>query len=182
MMPSIGSLSRPSRLFLAGALLVLLVLALAAGVAVVRAVALHGELARAAAALQAEANTRASGHSAAEVEAVFIHAASSGLAAADLEKRLSNVLSQAGLTQRSMEVLPTPGPGQGPVTLSIDLTGDTGKLRRALYQMETGVPLVFVKELELVNGHAGEPVAADAPVELAIHLVVEAYARVERRP
>ncbi|NDF01528.1 MAG: heavy metal translocating P-type ATPase, partial [Verrucomicrobia bacterium] len=83
--------------------------------------------------------------------AAFIHAASGGLAAADLEKRLSDILAQAGLTQRSMEVLPVSGPAQGRVALSIDLTGDTGKLRRALYQIETGVPLVFVKELEMEN-------------------------------
>ena len=178
----LASLSRPSRLFLGAALMVPLVLALAGGVAVIRAVALHGELARANAALQAEADARGSGRSAAELEAAFIHAASGGLAAADLEKRLSDILAQAGLTQRSMEVLPVSGPAQGRVALSIDLTGDTGKLRRALYQIETGVPLVFVKELEMENNQAGEPVAADAPVELAIHLVVEAYARVERRP
>lgn len=178
----LASLSRESRLFLGIASLVLLILLAASGAMVAKAAVLHGELARAEAVMHAAAEARKSGLTVADAEAAFIHATSDGLAAANLEKRLSDILAQAGLMQRSMEVLPASGPDRGPLVLSIDLTGDTGKLKRALYQIETGEPLIFVKELDLENNHAGEPVSAEAAVDLAIHLVVEAYARLERRP
>jgi hypothetical protein len=181
MMPSLRRLSPPSRLFLSVAAAIPVLLLLGLVTVVGRAVALHQDLRDAEAQARAAAMASASGITPLQAEAVFIHANSGGLAAAVLEKRISDALGHAGLTPRSMEVLPESAHGPGAVLVSVEVTGDVGRVSRALYELETGTPLLFVRDMELRNERGSEAVAPDAPVDLSVRLVVEGHVRLERR-
>ncbi len=179
MIARLSHLSPSSRLLLAVALLIPGILLIALVIAVTSGLTLHADLSHAKSLAGAERDFATRSVSAREANAAFIHAASSGLATASLERRLAEILSGAGLVQRSMEVLPETARGQGPVIVSVEATGDVARLGRALYEIETGSPLLFVRSLDIRNDRSGEQVAADAPVDLAIRIVVEGHARLE---
>jgi len=101
--------------------------------------------------------------------AMRIDAPNEGLAAAQFETRLSDILTRGGLNLKSIEVLANSGEA-APDSLSVKVEASGGLLgvREALLAIEDGTPYFFVTEADF----APESENGD---RVTIHLVVEAF-------
>jgi len=83
---------------------------------------------------------------------VFIQGASDAQAAAALQSRINAVVRSAGGDLRSVQSLPPErGADDGASRIGVQLQyiGTIHDLRRLLYELETGTPLLFVEKLEM---------------------------------
>ena len=84
------------------------------------------------------------------VTAQYLSQSAPALAAAELQQRVKAVVEAAGGTLRSTQALPPVEEGNAvKVTVSVAMTGDTGSLRKILYDLESQTPLLFVDNLEV---------------------------------
>jgi hypothetical protein len=107
---------------------------------------------------------------------VWFRAETPGLAAAAFQKVTSDTLAASGLIVGSMEMRPGER-DTGAMTIAIGMTGSMSALGRALYQLETGTPLMIVDALEIEEAHAPQQKSAGKPVMLSIHMTLEAFQR-----
>jgi len=174
-MTALGQLSAPSRRFLAlAAALLAALLALAIAMIVWR-VSIAAETGRLSAALadlenrQAADAVRAGQTSAV---AAFLSGNEPGLAAAQLQQRLGEVASAGGMTVNSIEVLGPESSGHAnAIRISASLSGSVKSLRTVLYALETELPILLLRDVEI---DAGEPAAA-ASNAVNVRLVVEGF-------
>lgn len=101
--------------------------------------------------------------------AMRIDAPNEGLAAAQFETRLSDILTRGGLNLKSIEVL-SEGGEAAPDSLSVkvEASGSLLGVREALLAIEGGTPYFFVTEADF----APESESGD---RVTLHLVVEAF-------
>lgn len=119
---------------------------------------------------------RMESHDRKTVRAIWVEGATPGLAAAALEKRISDVLSANQLEQKSIEMLHGDGP-ESALSVSVSASGKLAGLRRALYALEAGTPLVFVSGME-IQSEDGTPsqIASQASRELSVRLTLHSFA------
>ncbi len=80
----------------------------------------------------------------------YLEADSDILAAADLQSRLRGLFERFGAVQRSVQALPaSEEDGLLKITVRAQFSAETEALARILYQLETGVPLLFVDSLDI---------------------------------
>ena len=83
---------------------------------------------------------------------IFIQGASDAQAAAALQNRINSVVSSAGGDLRSVQSLPpesSDDDGVSRIGVQLQYIGTIRNLRRLLYELETGTPLLFVEKLEM---------------------------------
>jgi hypothetical protein len=99
---------------------------------------------------------------------------SSGIIAADLQRRMAELARQNGMALRSMQVLPAKREGDlTAIGLEVSLHGEITGLRTLLYAVETGAPVLFVEALSVKS--AAGPEATARPVALDVTLKVRGY-------
>ena len=114
----------------------------------------------------------------ASASTVFTKGETSGLANAELQRLLVDTAEKTGMVIARTRPLPSEPKG-GVVILRMEVNG-SGKieqLQQYLHQIETGVPLVFVKKAHVATGPAGSE--NDAPEMLDVRLELEAFAWLE---
>jgi hypothetical protein len=102
---------------------------------------------------------------------VRYHAPTAGMAAADFQKQVQDVLAQNRMTVSRID-LPANGDDASVLRISVTANGSLASLRRALYKLETSSPLVFVQALQIERN------GSDTAAPLAIQLTLQAEARV----
>lgn len=83
---------------------------------------------------------------------IFIQGASDAQAAAALQSRINSVVRSAGGDLRSVQSLPpesSAAEGVSRIGVQLQYIGTIHNLRRLLYELETGTPLLFVEKLEM---------------------------------
>jgi general secretion pathway protein M len=122
------------------------------------------------------AHQRAAGKTAAQThrptkapQEAFVSASTSGLASAQLESHLSQLISKARATLVSSSVKPADR-ADGPDTLRIQVNLEIpyDSLQSFLYQLETGTPYVFVDSMSLLPERA--QAAPAAPMKATLNL------------
>lgn len=155
-------------LLLAGAL----VIGLGAAVIVLtgHVVSLGAEAHRQSALLAAGGKSDTAGRSVtAQDAAMRIDAPNEGLAAAQFETRLSDILTRGGLSLKSIEVLTDSGDATpDSLSVKVEASGSLIGLREALLAIEGGTPYFFVTEADF----APESESGD---RVTLHLVLEAF-------
>jgi general secretion pathway protein M len=98
----------------------------------------------------------------------FVNASSSGLASAQLESYLSQLIGKARANLVSSSVKPADR-SDGPDTLRIQMNLEVPyeTLQSLLYQLEAGTPYVFVDSMSVLPEHAHE---ASAPMKVTLNL------------
>jgi general secretion pathway protein M len=80
----------------------------------------------------------------------FLKADNPALAAAALQDRLKRLIARTGGTLKSVQVLaPEADGGYRRVSMDVMVTAEIGPLKDMLYDLETGVPYLFVDELDI---------------------------------
>lgn len=121
------------------------------------------------------------------VTAQYLPQSAPALAAADLQQRVKMVVEAAGGALQSTQALPPVEEGGAvKVAVSATMTGDTGALRKVLYELESQTPLLFVDNLE-VTARETRPrlptgrLADYSRMQLSVQLEVSGYLRKEGR-
>jgi general secretion pathway protein M len=165
------------------ALLFVFVLALAALVAIVpfvRSAALREEIVvtRDLVAQRERLRLAASGRPTQDGRDALLEGQSSGVLAADLQRRMAELAGQNGMSLRSTQVLPAKRDGDlTAIGLEASLRGEIAGLRTLLYALETGAPVLFVEALSVKT--AATPEATMRPVALDVTLKVRGYGAVK---
>ena len=84
-----------------------------------------------------------------EKQGYFLVGASQELAAAELQKKVKEVVGQAGGTLVSTHSASVSSGLLGKVQLKVRMKGDTGALSKVLYDLESQHPLLFVENLNI---------------------------------
>src|SRR5262245_15852798 len=80
----------------------------------------------------------------------YLSGATDALAAAALQARVTSLIEGSGATLLSIQTLTsTEDRGLRRVAIRLQMTAETAPLVRVLYGLETGIPLLFVDNLEL---------------------------------
>ena len=114
---------------------------------------------------------------AADAALAYVPGATAGLATANLQKLLVDLATASG--QRVERVQPLPAEeknGLAQLRLEIATTGNVESLRSYLLAIETGTPLLFIREAHLSTPTAVSGDTGQLPSDnLAVSLQVEAY-------
>ena len=98
----------------------------------------------------------------------------SGMAGAELQRMISELARQYGLSLRSTNV--TPAKREADLTVigvDVNLQGQTEGLRSFVHAIETGTPILFIETLSVRSVMTYQP--AQQPVALDVTLRVRAY-------
>jgi general secretion pathway protein M len=157
-------------------ILVVAFAALAAALPFVKNAALRDEIAvtRELVAQRERLQTAASGTPSPDGRDALLKGDSSGILAADLQRRMAELARQNDMSLRSMQVLPPKREGDLTVIgLEVSLRGEIAGLRTLLYAVETGAPVLFVEALSVKS--ATTPEATARSVALDVTLKVRGY-------
>lgn len=84
------------------------------------------------------------------IDAFYLQQTASMLAATDLQQRVKSAVESSGGKLVSTQVLPVVDEeGFSKVSIRVQLTGDTPSLQKALYELETARPLLFIDGLQI---------------------------------
>jgi general secretion pathway protein M len=158
----------------------------AATLAVGHALATHTELEALRQRLTTVRAAAREGRSLAEVEgtSLLVAGSTAGRAAAEVQDRLGALSRAAGIQLRSLQVV-DPKKGDGLTEVAIELTGEASPttLRKLLYDIETGSPLLIVQGLgvrALVAGQgAGQAPPRQQTIPLEVQVKVKGFAPVK---
>lgn len=157
-------------------ILVVALAALAAALPFVKNAALRDEIAvtRELVAQRERLQAAASGTPGPDGRDALLKGDSSGILAADLQRRMAELARQNGMSLRSMQVLPPKRDGDlTAIGLEVSLRGEITGLQTLLYTVETGAPVLFVEALSVKS--ATTPEATARPVALDVTLKVRGY-------
>jgi len=108
-------------------------------------------------------------------ETIFIKGATSGLAAAELQRLMVDTAEKHGMVVERTRPLPADNrEGVAALRMEVNASGSIEALRGYLHGIETGVPLIFVNQVHISAG----PAVADGDISdnLSVRLEVEGYA------
>lgn len=129
-----------------------------------------------------ERKMSASGRSAApariDTDAVYVKGTTPGLAGAELQRLVAELALASGMKIEKLEVLPAEErDGATVLRLDVDTVGTIVALRAYLHAIETGAPLIFVREAHIgVDKQDNEEVAVLPSERLTVGLQLEAVA------
>jgi|SRR5262245_18379365 len=106
-----------------------------------------------------------------DTAAYYLTGATDALAAAALQARVTALVEQSGATLLSIQTLATTEErGLRRVAIRLQMTAETSPLVRVLHGLETGIPLLFVDNLEMQGQAAltADPDAEPASVPLTV--------------
>jgi hypothetical protein len=109
------------------------------------------------------------------VNTVFIPGATSGLAAAELQRLLVDSAEKHGMVVERTRPLPIENrEGLASVRMEVNASGSIESLRGYIHGIETGAPLIFVNQVHIAAG----PTVPDGDVSdnLSVRLEVEVFA------
>jgi general secretion pathway protein M len=113
-----------------------------------------------------------------DTAAYYLDGATDALAAASLQARVTALVEGSGATLLSIQTLTTTEDrGLRRVAIRLQMTAEIGPLVRVLHGLETGVPLLFVDNLEVQSQAAAaiEPDAAQASAPLIVGFDLYGY-------
>ena len=186
------AISPPLRRALAVALLAVVALVIVAGIVlptVYRYQALEGSIADNEAALQRFAQVaarlprleaeRAQLKEALAAQDGFLKATSDTLIAAELQTRIKSVADRAGVQLRSTQIVPARDEnGFRRITARVEIMGNADALERVWYQMESGVPFLFIDTFDVEARQVPRRDRSQPPMTtLDVRFEVTAYAR-----
>ena len=107
----------------------------------------------------------------------FVAGATAGLATANLQRIMSDLAASNGMQVEKVQPLPAEEKnGLAALRLEIETTGTIESLRGFLHAIETGTPLIFVKEAHVASDNNASKDMAQLPAEkLTVSLQVESY-------
>lgn len=106
---------------------------------------------------------------------VLVAGDSSGMAAAELQRVISELARRNSLSLRSTQVVPAKREADLTVlAVEVSLQGGTEGLRALLHALETGAPMLFIDALAVKSLQQQQP-TANRPVQLDVSLKVRGY-------
>ena len=117
-----------------------------------------------------------------DANAVYVNGSTAGLAGAELQRIVAELAQASGMTLDKLEVLPPEDrDGATVVRLDVETAGTIEALRAYLHAIETGAPLIFVKEAHIGVDKQDNDTAATLPSErLTVALQLEALAWLDK--
>lgn len=104
---------------------------------------------------------------------LLLPGAVTGVAGANLQKRIAEVVAANNGHTRSIQVLPPKRDGDlTQIAVSLAFQASIAGLREILFALETGTPLLFVDELAI---HGPQPSATSATASLQVTMQVSGY-------
>jgi general secretion pathway protein M len=113
-----------------------------------------------------------------DTAAYYMRGATDALAAAALQARVTTLVEGSGASLLSIQTLTsTEDKGLRRIAIRLQMTAEIGPLVRVLHGLETGIPLLFVDNLELQsqNAPAIEPDAAPPSAPLIVGFDLYGY-------
>ena len=113
-----------------------------------------------------------------DTAAYYLSGATDALAAASLQARVTALVEGSGATLLSIQTLTsTEDRGLRRVAIRLQMTAEIAPLVRVLHGLETGIPLLFVDNLEMQGqaAPASEPDAAQASAPLIVGFDLYGY-------
>ena len=113
-----------------------------------------------------------------DTDAVYVKGTTPGLAGAELQRIVAELAQASGMKIEKLEVLPAEErDGATVLRLDVDTVGTIVALRDYLHAIETGAPLIFVREAHIgVDKLDNEDVAVLPSERLSVGLQLEAVA------
>ncbi len=113
-----------------------------------------------------------------DADAVYVKGTTPGLAGAELQRVVAELAQTSGMKLEKMEVLPAEErDGATVLRLDVDTVGPIMALRSYLHAIETGAPLIFVREAHIgVDGQDNESTTVLPSERLTVSLQLEAVA------
>lgn len=113
-----------------------------------------------------------------DADAVYVKGTTPGLAGAELQRIVAELAQTSGMKLDKMEVLPAEErDGATVLRLDVDTAGTIESLRAYLHAIETGAPLIFVREAHIgVDKQDSDAVQTLPSERLTVGLQLEAVA------
>lgn len=105
------------------------------------------------------------------VETAYLQGTSETLAAAALQNRLKSAIQKHGGELQSVQALPaTETDGFRRVVVRAQMTADVPALQKILYDLEAGLPFMFVDNLDVRVRHARRDTERAEPLEVGLEV------------
>ncbi|NJM30848.1 MAG: hypothetical protein HC855_12780 [Rhizobiales bacterium] len=91
---------------------------------------------------------------------MFVTGATPGLGLAELQRRIGEVAAQSGMKVARAQPLVSDQEAGSALRMDVEMTGNIGALRGFLLALETGLPVIFVREARIAAAPEGSLVVA----------------------
>ena len=114
----------------------------------------------------------------------YVGGQTQGLAQAELQRLVGELATSNGLVIEKIQLLETePQEGAAPIRMEVETSGSLDGLRGYLHAIETGMPLIFIREANVAAAANGvESSKADPSSNLLVRLDIEAFGWSEKMP
>jgi general secretion pathway protein M len=110
-----------------------------------------------------------------DVAGAFISGETAGIAAAEMQRQVTNLADASGLTISRMQSVNITQSGRSlALELELEATGKIEGLQRFLYAVESGKPFIFVKDANISVAEAGVADGAAEAEQTSIRMTLEA--------